>query len=782
MARYNSVNTTGSAAGGTVISTPYSGLLTTLTGSGTVTLANPVLYSGQSQSFYNSTGSAISITTPTGNFVGAGTGGGTIISLPASSVITLVSDGTNYVAQAWLGGAVTVGGTLTVNGTVSMNPSNANISIQPTGTGSVAITAASIGTMDNITIGSTTRASAKFTTLEANGVTQITANTISTAYNNGALVVTGGAGIGGSMYVAGSAMIGSTSNSNVRGILQANVVPGAPDTTGTTLAAGAFRIGTNSGNSQALDVGIYNATPYGAWLQARNSGDFTSNSPLVLNPNGGNVGIGGSSPTTALTIKKPIDSTAYGSGTRMIDFQSYYPGYDVDTIKASIYSGVSGIGTLNTQGGFLAFYTSNNGTNAERVRIEKDGGIGVNTTNTNTVTGNYMFNVALRARFNGMMLGNNDGTNASDNRILFDWSSGSAAYIYAQQNVPFYLGTNNTNQLTLQSGNVSVSGSLTINSGYNYYVNELQLTSNQNTTVSSAGPKEIFRCSSSNLVTSGIFSIAATRGNYVTAATYSWTSSYPVAGTITQLSSTNYTQHIIYLDIDSSGDCIISIDWTGYNASFPMSYQISVMKTAGSISFANAGTDWTTVSSSYTRYINYTSLANGFKANNGAFIGSLSKGSGSFKIDHPLPALTKTNYLVHSFIEGPNADLIYRGEVKLVNGQATVDIDQHSRMTDGTFEELCRKIQCFTTNETDWTPVRGKVTGNILSIEAQDLTSTATVSWMVIGERKDPHMYETDWTDINGEVIVEPLKNIVQTEFPPYPEHVNKTEEQNGTI
>jgi hypothetical protein len=31
---------------------------------------------------------------------------------------------------------------------------------------------------------------------------------------------------------------------------------------------------------------------------------------------------------------------------------------------------------------------------------------------------------------------------------------------------------------------------------------------------------------------------------------------------------------------------------------------------------------------------------------------------------------------------------------------------------------------------------------------------------MVIGERKDKHMYDTDWTDENGKVIVEPLKPV----------------------
>jgi hypothetical protein len=139
-----------------------------------------------------------------------------------------------------------------------------------------------------------------------------------------------------------------------------------------------------------------------------------------------------------------------------------------------------------------------------------------------------------------------------------------------------------------------------------------------------------------------------------------------------------------------------------------------------------------------------------------AVTGSVSKGSGSFCIDHPLPQLSETHKLVHSFIEGPQADLIYRGKVSLVNGFVTVNIDTAAGMTEGTFIVLCRDIQCFTTNESDWTAVRGSVTGNILTIEAQDNTSTASVSWMVIGERQDKHMYDTEWTDDDGKVIVEP--------------------------
>ncbi|MDD4986341.1 MAG: glycosyl hydrolase family 28-related protein, partial [Dehalococcoidales bacterium] len=72
------------------------------------------------------------------------------------------------------------------------------------------------------------------------------------------------------------------------------------------------------------------------------------------------------------------------------------------------------------------------------------------------------------------------------------------------------------------------------------------------------------------------------------------------------------------------------------------------------------------------------SLTNG---GNLSISGALSKGSGTFKITHPL---NEGKWLYHSFIEGPKADLIYRGKVTLVDGKAAVDLDAASNMTPGT--------------------------------------------------------------------------------------------------
>tara|TARA_S200000501_G_scaffold315072_1_gene307272 strand:+ start:306 stop:3926 length:3621 start_codon:yes stop_codon:yes gene_type:complete len=122
----------------------------------------------------------------------------------------------------------------------------------------------------------------------------------------------------------------------------------------------------------------------------------------------------------------------------------------------------------------------------------------------------------------------------------------------------------------------------------------------------------------------------------------------------------------------------------------------------------------------------------------------------NFKINHLLESKKETHYLRHAAIEGPQADLIYRGKVTLSNGTATVNIDEVSRMSDGTFSLLCRNIQCFTSNETGWDAVKASVSNNTLTINCQNTNSSDEISWMVIAERKDSNYIDSDVTDENG--------------------------------
>jgi hypothetical protein len=140
--------------------------------------------------------------------------------------------------------------------------------------------------------------------------------------------------------------------------------------------------------------------------------------------------------------------------------------------------------------------------------------------------------------------------------------------------------------------------------------------------------------------------------------------------------------------------------------------------------------------------------------------GTLEKDNGSFLINHPLPSMTDTHKLRHSFIEGPRADLIYRGVVDLSSGTATVNIDTAVGMTEGTFEVLCRtdEAQVWLQNDTGWDAVRGSVSGNILTIICQNTNSTETISWMVVADRIDPGILKSKMYGEDGRLIIEPEK------------------------
>jgi hypothetical protein len=138
--------------------------------------------------------------------------------------------------------------------------------------------------------------------------------------------------------------------------------------------------------------------------------------------------------------------------------------------------------------------------------------------------------------------------------------------------------------------------------------------------------------------------------------------------------------------------------------------------------------------------------------------GSLSKASGTFDIKHPLD---NTKRLVHSFIEGPRCDLIYRGETLLNEGNAIVNLDKdcvaspECAMTEGTFVTLNTNPVYYLQNHTSFDKLRGDISGNLFTITCENPSSVDTVYWQVISERQDPHIKEWNRTNPDGFLITE---------------------------
>ena len=493
-----------------------------------------------------------------------------------------------------------------------------------------------------------------------------------------------------------------------------------------------------------------------------------TNVPLTLHTSGserlridssGNVGINHTSPQFGLTLGQSA------SDIGKIGWED-----SGSNKRASI--------TCSSSSDALQFHTGTADT--ERMRIDSSGNVGVGTTSTPhklCVNGNIQVDTGSNVRTNNsggtlqiqggstypggnILLGGGSGTNDIRFRTT-GASTSSTERMRLDSSGRLFVGGTVATPSTTSADDIVIAGSgnigLTINStnsaessiffadgtsGSSQYMGQVNYYHNVDALTFASAGSERMRIDSSGNVSVGS---STTSGTGVHLRPFGNVVSRRASGSLQVFEG--YQGSTLTSDIKADG-----------SATFVKSVFVQNSgNNTGEVIISGAANEALKISngSAYTTQIGWDGSA--------SFAGAVSKGSGSFKISHPLPAKTETHHLVHSFIEGPQADLIYRGYVDLVDGQATVNIDSAGRMTEGTFEMLCTNVNCFTSNESDWTAVKGSVTGNVLTITAQDATATSKVSWMVVGERKDQHMIDTNWTDNAGRVITEPEK-VVEAE------------------
>ena len=123
---------------------------------------------------------------------------------------------------------------------------------------------------------------------------------------------------------------------------------------------------------------------------------------------------------------------------------------------------------------------------------------------------------------------------------------------------------------------------------------------------------------------------------------------------------------------------------------------------------------------------------NGFLAGNLVVNGTVSKGGGAFKIDHPLDPANKT--LSHSFVESPDMMDIYNGVVTLdAKGQASVRLPGWFESLNGDFRYLLTAIAVPQPE----LYIAQEIRGNQFRIAGGK--PSAKVSWQVTGVRHDAY-------------------------------------------
>jgi hypothetical protein len=134
--------------------------------------------------------------------------------------------------------------------------------------------------------------------------------------------------------------------------------------------------------------------------------------------------------------------------------------------------------------------------------------------------------------------------------------------------------------------------------------------------------------------------------------------------------------------------------------------------------------------------------------------GNLSKGGGSFKIDHPLDPANK--YLYHSFVESPDMKNIYDGTVTTdAKGEAQVTLPAYFDALNRDFRYQLTVIGVFAQ-----AIVGQEIKGNCFTIKTS--APHVKVSWQVTGIRQDAYanqhriQVETDKTDLERGYFLHP--------------------------
>jgi hypothetical protein len=164
-----------------------------------------------------------------------------LITLTASNTptLTLVSTGVGSINNMNIGATTRATGaftTLDANSTTTINPANANVSITPSGTGVLTISSGAVGSINNVNIGATTRGTGAFTTLDANGT-----------------VILGDAS-------ADTVTVNGTSTFNADVTLNTNLTIGNADTDTVTISsqfAASTQLKTSKGTNETLNIAAY---------------------------------------------------------------------------------------------------------------------------------------------------------------------------------------------------------------------------------------------------------------------------------------------------------------------------------------------------------------------------------------------------------------------------------------------------------------------------------------------------------------------------------------------
>ena len=236
---------------------------------------------------------------------------------------------------------------------------------------------------------------------------------------------------------------------------------------------------TSSNTSVELAEGAYSSGAFAYWMQVKQSVNLGVAYPLSLQPLGGNVGIGTSSPSKRLEVLNSADNLQIGAIVRNDQAGAGVAaiGFNVSSSAAAeTTSTKAGIGLVRGTpygGGALAFYNNNSGAAGdfiaadEKMRIDPSGNVGIGTSSplqrlsavNTSITGGAPASSGSAADPNAV-------ARFGAGSVVLDVGATLAGAMWLQARAAGNYATNYALSLNPNGGDVDVAGSLRFNSGY----------------------------------------------------------------------------------------------------------------------------------------------------------------------------------------------------------------------------------------------------------------------------------------------------------------------------
>jgi hypothetical protein len=463
---------------------------------------------------------------------------------------------------------------------------------------------------------------------------------------------------------------------------------------------------------------------------------WTASGNNIYHNNSGNVGIGTNSPLDKFHLK--------GSSNQLGRLEFMNNGW-LAFYKGTRYLGYMGNYT-DTNG--LEFGTNNAGpdasvhlvTNASpKLTVVSSGAVGIGTRNPT----NGILHLHGASVYNGLHFTHNtSGSNSSDgfligpyttnsnDLVVWNFEAGSSIFgtsgtekarIDADGNV----GVNTTTPTAKLHVNGATATSITgINSSYAYRASILGIP---DTSLSNYAAGVVGYGKGGSFYNTGIAGSAGNSGNFNIGGTFESKAAAITGkrnyGTYTDVAGGYVFTIGSYLGVTASTNSASGV--YGYYSSVGGSSSVGTYGGFFSTSSSNTSTNYGIYATASTGATNYA----GYFAGNVTVTGTLSKGGGTFQIDHPLDPENK--YLYHSFVESPDMLNIYNGNIVTnADGEAVVELPSYFSV-----ENIDYKYQLTVIGQFAQAIVMEEISDNKFSIKTDK--PNVKVSWQVTGVRND---------------------------------------------